>query len=357
MRQPKKQIPILHLLLDGFLMRKPKIVPVEITPLFIQLQPPDLNDRNGWVSYWKGQNQPWRSEPEIGKKRQAELKQRLAIVPDIERGIYPFRGIKLSRADVEWLLATHDNGQGPVIWNDETQSQREGIDLRGADLRRIDLSGLPLTRFRGGLILSERINATVKQCEMATALLEGCSLSTAHLEQAGLFMAHLEGANLCRTHLERAFLREAHMEGADLSGAHMQRAYLRGADLRKTDLRRAHLEKTELANVIIGDDSHVGPQIADSHWREVNLAVIDWSSVNLLGDEYIARQKIRNSTEKDHRTRLNEHEQAVRANRQLAVALQSEGLNEHAVRFAYRAQVLQKKAYRIKMLQRKISSN
>ena len=45
---------------------------------------------------------------------------------------------------MEWLLATHENGQGPVDWSDEQQRDRKGLDLRGANLFRINLSNLPL---------------------------------------------------------------------------------------------------------------------------------------------------------------------------------------------------------------------
>ena len=45
---------------------------------------------------------------------------------------------------------------------------------------------------------------------------------------------------------------------------------------------------------------------------------------------------------KNRSTRLQEYEDAVRANRQLAVVLQAQGLNEDAARFAYRAQKLQR---------------
>ena len=45
---------------------------------------------------------------------------------------------------------------------------------------------------------------------------------------------------------------------------------------------------------------------------------------------------------KNESTRLAEYEEAVRANRQLAVALQAQGLNENASRFAYRAQLCQR---------------
>ena len=67
-----------------------------------------------WRQYWQEKGFPWRTEPEIDAKWQEELSQCRIIVPDIEKGIYPFKGMKLSRADVEWLLAAHQNGYGPV---------------------------------------------------------------------------------------------------------------------------------------------------------------------------------------------------------------------------------------------------
>jgi len=48
---------------------------------------------------------------------------------------------------------------------------------------------------------------------------------------------------------------------------------------------------------------------------------------------------------KRRQTRVNEYETAVRANRQLAIALRNQGLNEQADRFAYRAQVLQRQVF------------
>src|SRR5947209_4557978 len=49
---------------------------------------------------------------------------------------------------------------------------------------------------------------------------------------------------------------------------------------------------------------------------------------------------------------LEEYEQAVRANRQLAVALQTQGLNEVAARFAYHAQLCQKYILFLQLMQR-----
>ena len=118
----------------------------------IRLQPQQLpTSPLAWRQYWQAEGFPWRTEPEIGVKRQEELSSRRVLVPDIERGLYLLKGMQLSRADVEWLLATHENGRGPVDWSDEHQRQREGLDLRGADLRQANLAGLPLARILGGL--------------------------------------------------------------------------------------------------------------------------------------------------------------------------------------------------------------
>src|SRR5258707_14459984 len=92
------------------------------------------DDRAGWKTYWAAVGMPWRTEPEIGEERQRYLAERRAVQPDIERGIYPFKGIepRLTRADVEWLLATHENAamRGPVDPDDQRQEKRLGGDLR-----------------------------------------------------------------------------------------------------------------------------------------------------------------------------------------------------------------------------------
>jgi len=117
---------------------------------YVAQRPADDN-RQAWKAYWKDQGQPWRTEPEINIERQKYLAERRSITPDIKQGIYPFKDIKLSRSDIEWLLATHENGQGPVYWSDERQREREGLDLRGADLCHLDLHHLPLARLRACL--------------------------------------------------------------------------------------------------------------------------------------------------------------------------------------------------------------
>src|SRR6266487_3395203 len=378
----------------------------------------------------QAQQQPWRTEPEIDVARQEQLIRCLATTPDTKRGIYPFKGMRLSRADVEWLLATYENAGDPRAGSDE-QQMRWRLDLRGADLRYVDLHALPLARLRGSLTRKEWDEATEEQRTAAEVLLTGADLSETHLEEAeligahlekvSLHEAHLEKADLAWAHLERAFLArarlkeadlsEAHLEKADLSEVHLQgatlrwthleQAYLNGAHLEKTDLSRARLEKVYLSEARLEkadlSEAHleegylsgaylqeadlsrahleraflykahlegarlsrthvevakrkkaesgeqlIGPSLADAQWSNVNLAVVQWSQVDMLGDEYEARQGTRHGKRKSSVTRLEEYEAAVRANRQLAVALRAQGLDEEAARFAYRAQLLQR---------------
>jgi hypothetical protein len=70
--------------------------------------------------------------------------------------------------------------------------------------------------------------------------------------------------------------------------------------------------------------------------------------MTLLGEEYVARQsKDRQGKRKDKKTRRKEYSDAVLANRQIATVLRSQGLNEHADRFAYRAQLCQRRLLRL----------
>ena len=102
------------------------------------------------------------------------------------------------------------------------------------------------------------------------------------------------------------------------------------------------MKEAQLKKAVESGEQHIGPSVADAQWGNVNLAVVQWSQVDMLGDEYEARQATHAGKRKNSETRLEEYEAAVRANRQLAVALRAQGLDEEAARFAYRAQLLQR---------------
>jgi uncharacterized protein YjbI with pentapeptide repeats len=298
----------------------------------------------------------WRTEPEIDFERQEFLRQRLAVRADIQRGVYPFKDVKLGRADVEWLLIVHEEGRGPIDWNDMKQRKLWGLDLRGANLCQVDLRSLPLTRTRGGLTREEWNPATLEQRHMAGVYLQGADLSEAHLEGSVLQGAHMEGATLRGTDLEEANLFRAYLKDAYLRGAHLEQAKLRGTRMEGAYLLEAHLEGADLRNtffdsasnlerIILSDKKFDCALLADVHWGSVNLSVVNWVQVRLLGDEDKIRQRERDGqmgTVGEKGKLLEDYHEAVRAYRQIANAMRAQGMNEEAVPFAYRAQCLQR---------------
>jgi uncharacterized protein YjbI with pentapeptide repeats len=341
----------------------------------VQPHYPTVNDRDTWYAYWQERGQPWRTEPEIDSSRQAYLAERLATKPDSGQGIYPFKNIKLDRADVEWLLAAHEHGCGPIDWSDEHQHERVGLDLRGADLKQADLHNLPLSHMQGGLTWYPRNSELPEQLDMAAIHLDGADLSGAHLEGACLRGAHLEKVKLSGAHIEEAdlsgaymqeaILRDAHLEGAALvrtrmEGDLMSRAYLEGARLRETHLEGAVLYKahlggaflsgtffdtaTNLEGVLLTSVKFDSISLAGVRWNGVDISVVDWAQLKMLGEEREAQQpRGRQGEEKDHATHISEYQLAARSNRQLALVLQEQGLYDVAVYFAYRARVLGRK--------------
>ena len=394
MSQRPRQRSVLQGILSILIRHKPGNTPKQMRQLPTQPQRPPVHDHDAWRIYWHAQNQPWRTEPEIDTKRQQELARCRAIAPDIKESIYPFKGMKLSRADVEWLLATHEGGRGPINWNDPQQRGRRGLDLRGADLRNADLQRLPLACIHGGLTRVEEYDASEEQWTGAAVRMEGAQLREAHLEGADLSKAYLEGtllrsvylqeANLRNANLQRAHLPLAHLEGADLRKAHLvgailfrahlEAARLNEANLAGADLRSAFFDTAStLRDIISSEGEHGFMSVADVRWNDINLSIIDWSRVKKLGDDLRADQRrieggevklgddlradqrrIEGGEVKNEKVRLSEYEAAVRANRQLAAVLRAQGMNEQAAHFAYRAQVLQKRLLWFQMLQDRV---
>jgi len=153
------------------------------------LQPPNMGDDRAWHAYWQAQAQPWRTEPEIDIERQQYLDEHLTI-KEREWEHYPFKDIVLDRADVEWLLANYNDERRFAGQSYQLLQKRNGLDLRGADLRKADLHDLPL---------------------------KGVDLYDAHLEETDLREVHLERANLSAAYLQDAYLYNAHLEDAYLS--------------------------------------------------------------------------------------------------------------------------------------------
>ncbi len=342
-------------------------------PLKLVQAPYDEEDVKIWKAlkgYWKERGQPWRLTPEIDEERQKFLAERRSITPNIQQGIYPFKDIKLSRADIEWLLATHEDGRGPIDWNDESQRGRYGLDVRGADLRGAFLHDLPLAcmgRIESEIVEEFDMTFEPPRNDMAIIHLEGASLAGAHLEGADLRKANLEKAFIIEAYLEKANFTDANLKGASFWKSDLKNAFFWNTHLEEANLEEAHLEgavikysrlgganiqgaffdsMTRLNESTLSDTKYGGVALADVHWGDVNVAVVNWSAISVLGDEVEARiSKKDEDRDKVRYERFLDYQTASRAYRQLSVALRNQGLNEDAARFTYRAQIMQRKVF------------
>jgi uncharacterized protein YjbI with pentapeptide repeats len=314
------------------------------------MERPGGQDRAGWHAYWDQHGLFWRTEPEISPSRQEELSARRSQ-PGV--GTAPFAGMRLDRADIEWLLATHQSRgiQGPIDDEDPTQRFREGLNLQGVDVRQAKLGGLPLARVN-----------------LSTAHLEKANFNQAHLERANFALSHLEGANFTKAHLFDASFRQAVLHDASFTEAHMasanlyqaqcrnasfyianlEGAYLGQANFALATMRRAFVDAaTSWNDAVLWDEQHVTLSMADVRWNGANLATVDWSQVRMIGDEREAHSRTdRDGKPKDRQKWRDNYRRSVRANRQLAVVLRAQGMNEEADLFAYRAQICQRQLLR-----------
>jgi uncharacterized protein YjbI with pentapeptide repeats len=272
----------------------------------------------------------------------------------------------LERAELRWAHLE----RADLAYARLEEVRAEGVCLRGAELRWVHLERADLdhAHLEGANLGWAHLEGAV----LAGAHLEGADLDGTYLAGAQLGNAHLEGTNFSRAHLEGAWLNDAHLEGAQLRDAQLERARLEGAHLEgkamlaedlarirawapefparlsPADQRLAFLsEATTLNGITLGTNEHGYVRVADVRWGGVNLAVVRWPDrlyppVAVLGDERIAHQAHDDAGKpKSREERLEDYRAAVRANRQLAVALQTQGMSEEAARFAYRAQLLQ----------------
>ena len=302
--------------------------------------PHPSTDDPEWQEYL--QSQKWRKEPEIPNERKLQLEEWKKNA-DPQNWKYPFGGKKLTRADIEYLLVTHNNGQGPVDWSCHEQRDWLGLDLRGADLQGLDLSYLPLTGLIGGLEQKIWVEATVEERELAAIDLQRTYMKGTHLEGASLRSAHLENAYLRDAYLEKAYLRYTHFEGTSLKYAYLAGANLGGALFNvASQLDGIHLNNKygELNNKY-GEP----PRLGGVQWDGTNLTYIDWSQIEIIDDEIKARESKDRDTGKlkSKDKRLKHYSNAAHAYRQLAIVLQSQGLNEEANRFTYHGKLMQRK--------------
>jgi uncharacterized protein YjbI with pentapeptide repeats len=285
----------------------------------------------------------------------------------------PFEGIRLTGADVFWLVArtlTAKQSEPLTIANaarwlleydvqsDDACRWRPKLNLCGAYLSGANLSEahlLTVDLSNAHLIHVNLSGAVLHDVNLSHADLVAANCSWAVLETVNLAGATMHMVNLGSTRLHQSDLSHADLSSADMSGARLDYVNLSEAVLHDVTLSRAHLDKVDLSGTSLcgarfGVETSLSnatvsatTRMADVIWHAVPLTRIAWETLRVVGDETMARQSLdEQGKKKTAAKRIDEYETAVRAYRLLAVTLRSQGLNEHADRYAYRAQLMQR---------------
>jgi uncharacterized protein YjbI with pentapeptide repeats len=269
----------------------------------------------------------------------------------------PFKGVKLTGADVFFLVAQILAPEYPASAARLLLAAREGLLAERDPRLTLHLSGLRLegADLAGAVLAGALLNGIqLQHAVLQGADLSGASCALAHLDGADLRGATLDNADLHGAVLTGATLTAAHAEGAVFCGARLERArlagaYLAGADLRETHLAGANMLQATLAgadlrgatcdattgfeNVRFADARHGAAALGDMVWDGARLTRTNWALLRRLGDERFAPRH----------SGAEAYAAIIRAYRQLAAVLYAQGLHEDAIRYAYRARIWQRR--------------
>jgi hypothetical protein len=161
----------------------------------------------------------------------------------------------------------------------------------------------------------------------------------AHFEGAIVATSSLLDVTADGAHFERANLRFVRLSGP-LEGAHFEDAKMEGIGFS---------ERTYLNAAWLGSELNDLAYLVDIRWNGNSLALVHWvrspHAVPPGGQETTSGSV--EARKRERSARLLECQNALRASRQLAMELRSQGLNDQADNFAYRAQLLQRHVDRL----------
>lgn len=135
-----------------------------------------------------------------------------------------------------------------------------GLNLRNVDLGGLDLRGSDLQR------------ANLSFSYLRLAKLSGAKLQKAHLHHADFQVANLSGAQLQGANLGRSNLRGTNFERAELQQANLAHTNLRKANLTNAQLRKASLAEAQLWRARLSGAQLQGASLYLAHLWEVNLS-------------------------------------------------------------------------------------
>lgn len=215
---------------------------------------------------------------------------------------------------------------GVAEWNRRRSSGEAvphfvGADLRGLDLRNINLCGIKLIEailpgvnldravLRDAILVScDLRGATIREADLhdvnlSMADLQHADLTNSNLREGNLSLACLNDAKLNKTILTRVDFESARLIRADLRGATLTRSEMRGADLESADLGGSRLRGANLSMADVTQADFANTLFSSTVLGDLDLSVadhlstVDHSGPSIISLDTILKSKGRIPTE------------------------------------------------------------
>lgn len=237
------------------------------------------------------------------------------------------------------------------------EAHLEGAIVSGADLKGANLAN---THLKGATLIGTQLEeAWLSEIDCSYSILRSCNLRKAFVFHSNFVHANLDGAllsgsTLYGVQLSNASLRSVNFDDASLQYADLSEADLFGGRFLGCDLSHANLTGAYLCEARFDVNTNLSDVkfdvrtcLADIRWGGAPLTRVNWSFILQLGDETHTRRSDEQSRYQAGWTSVvTDSATAARAYSQLAVALRSQGLNDYADNYVYRAQLMQREVLR-----------
>ncbi|XP_076069075.1 BTB/POZ domain-containing protein KCTD9-like [Oratosquilla oratoria] len=145
----------------------------------------------------------------------------------------------------------------------------QGVNLRGADLSKLDLRNINFKY--ADMSQANLTGANLSGCCLERANLSGANLEGAQLLSVRMLCANLEGANLRSCNFEDPAGNRANCEGVNLRGATLEGSMLAGVNLRVATLKNANLKNCDLRAAVLAGADLENCNLSGSDLQEANL--------------------------------------------------------------------------------------
>ena len=198
----------------------------------------------------------------FGKNKISEVSKEPSVrihIINIAKVAIPFKNFFFLRT-IEDKITLIQSTKSCVFCN-LSETNLQGIDLKGVDLRYANLSG----------------------ADLSNANLSGADFTNTTLRLLGQLDKSLKNANLSGANLSGVDLRNKDLTGANLTGVDLKNKDLNGADLSNIDFRKIDLTGTSLSNVNLSGANMSGVDLRNKDLTGVNLTGVDLSNTDLTG--------------------------------------------------------------------------